>query len=136
MQAYSACLAGMDRQALRDAAARDNAEGVARLYDRKSPRRPEWLSDGEQAALRAIILTGPDPKRHGCVEWTLPVLCEVVAERSAKTLHPASLSRIVRRLDLSKQKTRPSHLKADARAHSYELNSRTRAEEFLYSDKN
>ena len=106
----------MDRQALRDAVVRYNAEGVAGLYDRPLPGRPEWLSEGEQATLKAIILAGPDPKRHGCVEWTLPILCEVIAERFAKTLHPASLSRIVRRLNLSKQKTRPRHPQSDAKA--------------------
>ncbi|MBP2297082.1 winged helix-turn-helix domain-containing protein [Azospirillum rugosum] len=106
----------MDRQALRDAVVRYNAEGVARHYDRPLPGRPEWLSEGEPATLKAIILAGPDPRRHGCVEWTLPILCEVIAERFDSTLHPASLSRIVRRLDLSKQKTRPHHPQSDAKA--------------------
>lgn len=63
-----------------------------------------------------MILGGPDPKRHGYVEWTLPVLCEVIAARFAKTLHPASLLRIVRQLGLSKQKTRPRHPQSDAKA--------------------
>ncbi|WP_109156589.1 MULTISPECIES: IS630 family transposase [unclassified Azospirillum] len=115
-RAEAARLAGMDRQALRDAVVRYNAEGVAGLYDRPLPGRPEWLSEGEQATLKAIILAGPDPRRHGCVEWTLPILCEVIAERFAKTLHPASLSRIVRRLNLSKQKTRPRHPQSNAKA--------------------
>ncbi|WP_349619209.1 hypothetical protein [Azospirillum argentinense] len=55
-------------QALRDAVARYNAEGVTGLYDRPLPGRPEWLSEGEQATLRAIIFPGPDPRRHGCME--------------------------------------------------------------------
>lgn len=51
------------------------------------------------------------------MEWTLPVLCEeVIAGRFGKTLHPASLSRIVRSLGLSRQKTRPQHPKSDAKA--------------------
>ncbi|NUB12804.1 hypothetical protein GAY28_08825, partial [Azospirillum brasilense] len=33
-------------------------------------------------------------------------------------MHPASLSRIVRRLNLSKQKTRPRHPQSDAKAQS------------------
>lgn len=115
-RAEAARLAGMDRQALRDAVVRYNAEGVAGFHDRRPPGRPEWLTEGEQAALTAIILTGPDLNRHGCGEWTLPVLCEVIAERFAKTLHPASLSRIVRRLGLSKQKTRPRHPKTNVKA--------------------
>lgn len=88
-------VAGMDRQALRDAVVRYNAQGVAGLHDRPSRGWSEWLSEDEQATIKAIILTGPDVARRGCVEWTLPILCEVViAERFGKTLHPASLSRI------------------------------------------
>lgn len=40
-RAEAARLAGIDRQALRDAVARHNAEGVAELYDRPLPGRPE-----------------------------------------------------------------------------------------------
>ncbi len=65
--------------------------------------------------LRWGLNAGPDLERHSCVEWTLPILCEVLAERFGKTLHPASLSRIVRWLNLSKQKTRPHHPQSDAK---------------------
>jgi len=41
-RAEAARLAGMDRQALRDAVARYNAEGVVGLYNRPLPRRQEW----------------------------------------------------------------------------------------------
>ncbi|WP_372400508.1 helix-turn-helix domain-containing protein [Azospirillum sp. HJ39] len=57
-------MSGMDRQARRDAVARYNAEGVAGLYDRPLPGGPGWLGDGEQATLKALILAGPDPRRH------------------------------------------------------------------------
>lgn len=67
-------------------------------------------------ALKAIILVGSDPRPHGCVEWTRPILCEVMSDRLAKTPHPTSLSRIVRRLNLSKQKMRPRHPQSDAKA--------------------
>ncbi len=40
-RAEAARLAGMDRQALRDAVVRYNAEGVAGLYDRSLPGQPE-----------------------------------------------------------------------------------------------
>ncbi|PWC91864.1 winged helix-turn-helix domain-containing protein [Azospirillum sp. TSO5] len=108
--------AGMDRQALRNAVVRYNAEGVAELSGRPPPGRREWLSEGELAMLKAMVLVGRDPKRQGCEEWTLPILCEVIAERFAKTLHPASLSRIVRRSGLLTQKTRPRHPQSDAKA--------------------
>ena len=50
-RAEAARLAGMERQALRDAVLRYNAEGVSGLTDR--PRiRPSRLTEGQQAALR------------------------------------------------------------------------------------
>jgi Winged helix-turn helix len=43
-RAEAARLAGMERQALRDAVVRYNAEGLAGLYDRPKPGRPPRLS--------------------------------------------------------------------------------------------
>jgi len=111
-RAEAARLAGMERQALRDAIIRYNEDGFDGLRDRpKSGRRPR-LSDGEQASLRAVILRGPGDGR----DWTLPMLCRWLEARFDKRLHPASLSRIVRRLDLSRQRTRPLHPLSDAQA--------------------
>ena len=116
-RAEAARLAGMERQALRDAVVRYNAEGLSGLYDRPPPGRPVWLTADEQAKLKQAILDRPDLDRDGLVEWTLPALCEeVVAGRFGKTIHPASLSRIVRKLGLSRQKTRPRHPKSDEKA--------------------
>jgi len=116
-RAEAARLAGMDRQALRDTVVRYNAEGIAGLYDRVAPGRLPWLGASELAELKQAILKRPDLERDGHVEWTLPALCEtVIAGRFGKTLHPASLSRIVRKLGLSRQKTRPRHPKSDEKA--------------------
>jgi transposase len=115
-RAEAARLAGMERQALRDAVIRYNAEGPAGLRDRAKPGRPPILGEAEQAILRGVILRGPEPERDGCREWTLPMLCRWVEERFDKRLHPASLSRVVRGLDLSRQKTRPLHPRADPKA--------------------
>lgn len=113
----AARLAGLDRQALRDTVVRYNAEGIAGLYDRRPPGRLKWLTADERAHLKEAILARPDLKRDGYVEWTLPALCEVViAGKFGKTMHPASLSRTVRALGLSRQKTRPRHPKSDAKA--------------------
>ena len=43
-------------------------------------------------------------------------LCRWLEDRFAKTLHPSSLSRVLRRLELSRQKTRPVHPRADPKA--------------------
>ena len=115
-RAEAARLAGMERQALRDAVVRFNTEGLEGLRDRPKPGRPPALGEAEQAVLLAAIFRGPDRARDGCVDWTLPALCRWIERRFGKRLHPASLSRIVRRLDLSRQKTRPLHPEADERA--------------------
>lgn len=60
-RAQAARLTGMERQALRDAVLRYNAEGIAGLDDRPKPGRPERLSEAEQAALAARVFRGPDP---------------------------------------------------------------------------
>jgi transposase len=114
--AEAARLAGMERQALRDAVVRYNAEGLEGLRDRPKPGRRPALTEPEQALLLAAIFRGPDRARYGCMDWTLPALCRWIEDRFDKRLHPASLSRIVRRLDLSRQKTRPLHPEADERA--------------------
>lgn len=115
-RAEAARVAGMERQALRDAVLRYNAEGVAGLSDRpRAARRPRL--DTEQAAeLGRIILGGPDPERDGLSTWTLPELCRVIEARWGKQVHPASLSRIVRRMGFSRQKGRPAHPGADKAA--------------------
>jgi transposase len=115
-RAEAARLAGMERQALRDAVVRYNAEGLEGLRDRPKPGRRSALTEPEQALLLAAIFSGPDRARYGCTDWTLPALCRWLEDRFDKRLHPASLSRIVRRLDLSRQKTRPLHPQADERA--------------------
>ena len=115
-RAEAARLAGMERQALRDAVVRYNAEGVAGLHDRPKPGRPQRLSEAEQAALAARIFAGPDPKRDGTSAWTRADLCAWLEARFDKALHPSSLSRVLERLDLSWQKTRPVHPEANPKA--------------------
>ena len=115
-RAEAARLAGMERQALHDAVVRYNSEGLAGLHDRAKGRRRPVLDEAEGAALVSLVLAGPDLARHGRTEWTLPSLAEEIGHLWGKRLHPASLSGVLRRLGLSKQKTRPRHPQADAEA--------------------
>jgi transposase len=115
-RAEAARLAGMERQALRDAVVRYNAEGLAGLHDRPKPGRPPRLGEAEQAALAARVFRGPDPGRDGVAAWTRADLCGWLEERFGKPFHPSSLSRVLRRLDLSRRKVRPVHPQADPRA--------------------
>ena len=108
-RAEAARLAGMERQALHDVVVRYDAEGLAGLHDRLKGRRRPVLDEAEGVELKTLVLAGPDLARHGRTEWTLPSLAEEIAQRWGKRLHPASLSRVLRRLGLSKQKSRPLH---------------------------
>jgi transposase len=114
-RAEAARLAGMERQALRDAVVRYNAEGVSGLSDR--PRlRPSRLTEGQQATLRALILRGPNPDRDGVSSWTRADIADLIEQRFGHRYHVSSLSKILRALGFSRQKTRPSHPNADPKA--------------------
>jgi transposase len=115
-RAEAARLAGMERQALRDAVLRYNAEGLAGLHDRAKGRPKRRLSDEEEAELVAVILQGPDPDRDGCCAWTRPELCRWLDARFGKTYHPSSMTRALRRLGMSRQKARPCHPQHDPEA--------------------
>ena len=115
-RAEAARLAGMERQALRDAVRRFNAEGPEGLHDKPRPGRPERLSAGQQAALKAHILRGPRPERDGVSAFRLVDLCEHVEQAYGVRYSVWGLSALLKRLGLSRQKTRPSHPKGDPAA--------------------
>ncbi len=105
--------AGMDRQTLRDWVHRFNAEGVEGLCDRPHLGRPVRLSEGEQAALKAIVLRGPDPERDGVSAWRAADLCRIAEQRFGVAYGENGMLRLLKALDLSWQKIRPRHPKAD-----------------------
>ena len=115
-RAAAARLAGMDRQALRDAVVRYNAEGLEGLRDRPKGHPPRRLTAAEEAALAAVIIAGPDPEHDGVCAWTRADLCRWLEQRFDKTYHPSSMTRVLRRMGYSRQKARPSHPKKDAEA--------------------
>ncbi len=115
-RAEAARLAGMERQALRDAVLRFNAEGPEGLHDKPRRGRPERLSAGQQAALKAHILRGARPERDGVSAFRLVDLCEHVERVYGVRYSIWGLSALLKRLGLSRQKTRPSHPKGDPAA--------------------
>jgi transposase len=115
-RAESARLVGMERQALHDAIQRFNAEGPDGLHDRPRSGRPEQLTAGQQAALKAHILRGPETERDGVSAWRLVDLCEHVEQTYGVRYSQWGLSRVLNRLNLSRQKTRPSHPKGSPAA--------------------
>ena len=115
-RAEAARLAGMERQALRDAAIRYNAAGLAGLRNRPHPGRRPRLDDSQRTALRQFVLDGPDVEGTGLSAWTLPDLCREVERRWGVRYHPGHMSKLVRGLGLSRQKARPAHPKVDLEA--------------------
>jgi transposase len=112
-RAEAARAAGMDRQALRDAVVRYNAEGLDGLADRPKGRPPRRLTREEEEALVSAVLEGPDPEADGVCAWTREDLCLWLERAFGKRYHPSSLGRVLRRLGLSRQKARPYNPKRD-----------------------
>ena len=80
-RAEAARLAGMERQALRDAVLRYNVEGLASLHDRPRPGSKPRLDETRRSALRQLILAGPEVETTGLSAWTLGELCQEVEAR-------------------------------------------------------
>ena len=117
-RAEAARLAGMERQALRDAVLRYNAEGVEGLHDRPRSGRPEGLTPGQRAALKAWVLRGPDPERDGVSAWRVVDIRDHAEEaygvRYSEWGMARLLARLLKRLGLSRQKARPRHPQGSA----------------------
>jgi len=115
-RADAARLAGMERQALRDAITRYNAEGLPGLQDRPRGRPPRKLTAEQEKALCEAVLAGPDPETDKCCTWTRADLCDWLERHYGKTYHPLSMGRLLKRLGFSRQKARPCHPKSDEAA--------------------
>jgi transposase len=96
-RAEAARLAGMERQALRDAVLRYNAEGAAGLHDRPRSGRPEALTEGQQAALKAWVLRGPNPERDGVSAWRVVDIRDRAEEAYGVRYSEWGMARLLRR---------------------------------------
>jgi transposase len=104
----------MERQALRDAVIRYNAEGPSGLHDRPRAGRPEGLTPGQQAALKAWVLRGPNPERDGVSAWRLVDICAHAEVAYGVRYSGWGMSCLLQRLGLSRQKARPRHPRGSA----------------------
>ena len=102
---------GMTRQTLRDWVHGYNARGVAGLVSGVSPGRPPFLSDARKAALRELVIEGPDPGRHGVVRWRCLELCAEVAERWSVRVGKQTMGKWLRGLKMTRLQPRPYHPK-------------------------
>jgi transposase len=108
--------AGMDRQTLRDWVLRYNAGGIASLADRPRSGRPPLLGEGGQAALKALVLRGPDPEKDGVSAFRVIDICRICEERFGVAYSETGMLQVLKGLGLSWQKTRPRHPQADPAA--------------------
>jgi transposase len=95
---------------------RFNNEGIEGLSDRPHTGRPSRLTEGQMASFRAVVLRGPDIEKDGISSWTAKDLCRIVAARYKVSYSENGMLKLLKSLDLSWQKTRPVHPKADPRA--------------------
>jgi transposase len=112
----AAKLAGMTGQTLGDWVHRYNAQGLEGLRDRPRPGRPCALDEGQQAALKAMVLRGPNLERDGRVAWRARDLGALVEARFGVRYGESGMLKLLKGLDLSWQKTRPVHPEADPKA--------------------
>src|SRR5499427_2966224 len=115
-RASAARLAGMDRQTLRDWVHRYNEAGIAGLSNRPLPGRSPKLTEGQMAALKAVVLAGANAAADGVVCWRIVDLCRWVTERWGVSYSETGMLRLLWSLDLSHRKTRPRHPQTDEKA--------------------
>jgi transposase len=115
-RAMAAKLAGMDRQTLRDWVIRYNEHGIGGLGDRWGGGRPAAVSEGELAAVKAAILQVVC--RSGDAQPALRIVdvAAMIEERTGVRYSVSGTHRLMKTMELSYQKTRPSHPKADPAA--------------------
>lgn len=92
---------------------RFNEDGIDGLHDRPHTGRPPRLSEGQMAAFKALVLRGPNVEKDGVSAWTAKDLCRIVEERYGASDSENGMLKLLHSLDLSWQKTRPAHPKAD-----------------------
>ena len=118
-RADAARLCGMDRQTLRDWVHRYNEEGLAGLSARPHGGGPRRLLSAEQeAAVAALVRSGPDRAVHGVVRWRRVDLAVVIEARFGVTLAERTVGALLRRLGFVRLSVRPRHPAHDAQAQS------------------
>jgi transposase len=68
------------------------------------------------AKLKALVIEGPDPEKHGVVRWRCIDLRAEVARRFTVDVTEGAIGKWLRKLDLTRVKPRPYHPKKDAAA--------------------
>jgi transposase len=115
-RAEAAGVIGRERQSLRDAVVRYNAEGLEGLRDRPGGGAKPQLSAERCAELKAWVTAGPDPERDGVSTYRLVDIADWVERKWGRKYTLSGMSKLLRRIGLSWQKARPMHPQGDAAA--------------------
>ncbi len=107
---------GMDRQTLRDWVHRYNTTGIGGLESRCSPGRAPMLTEDQKAALKALVVNGPDPVTDKVVRWRCVDLRAEVARRFGVDVHESTVGKWLHQLGLTRLQPRPFHPKKNAEA--------------------
>jgi transposase len=107
---------GMERQTLRDWVHRYNAEGVAGLSSRVGPGPAPLLSEAQMAALKELVVDGPDPETDKVIRWRCVDLRDKIEQRFSVKVHKRTVAKWLHLLDLTRLQPRPFHPKKDAAA--------------------
>jgi putative transposase len=107
---------GMERQTLRDWVHRYNAAGVAGLFSRVGPGPRPLLSEAQMAALKELVVNGPDPEMDKVVRWRCIDLRDKIEQRFSVKVHKRTVAKWLRLLELTRLQPRPFHPKKDAGA--------------------
>ena len=104
----------MDQQTLRDWVHRYNTSGIDGLQSRASPGRAPALSEDQRAALKALVIAGPDPVQDKVVRWRCADLREEVARRFNVVVHESTIGKWLHQLGLTRLQPCPFHPKKAA----------------------
>jgi transposase len=107
---------GMERQTLRDWVHRYNAAGLAGLSSRVGPGRAPRLNETQMAALKELVVTGPDPETDTVVRWRCIDLRDKIEQRFSVKVHKRTVAKWLHQLELTRLQPRPFHPKKDAAA--------------------
>jgi transposase len=105
---------GMERQTLRDWVHRYNAEGVAGLSSRVGPGPTPLLTEMQMAALKELVLKGPDPLTDKVVRWRCAELRDKIEQLFSVKVHKRTVAKWLCQLKMTRLQPRPFHPKKDA----------------------
>ncbi len=103
----------MDRQTLCGWVHRYNAEGVARLSDRRGGGVKALLTADQLAQVSVWVEEGPDPERDGVVRWRRADLARRTEAEFDVKLHERTVGTYLKKPGFRRMSVRPLHPKAD-----------------------